>query len=314
MKNNTRKKPIVFVPGLFGSMSNIIIPSTGDWNFGISAFVYEPFIMMLENMGYERNKNLFISFYDWRQRIQTAAQNYLLKTINLAKHITGSHKVNLICHSMGGLVARSYVQSEEYHTDVDQLILLCTSNAGSPPNYSYWTGGTLPVCMSSKINIVHLYMEQYINYLSILYKMNKVEAIQTHFQGLKDIIPCKYYGNYLFIKTGSSLKFLPYSKMHTQNQFLDELNQNRGIIQKRNIQTILIAGDTEETIQYLQVVPSRSKIKWADGKVVGDILTKLGDGNVVTNSVFLLEGDKYIVQGAHNEVLYKSIPILQKIL
>ncbi len=95
MKNNTRKKPIVFVPGLFGSMSNIIIPSTGDWNFGISAFVYEPFIMMLENMGYERNKNLFISFYDWRQRIQTAAQNYLLKTINLAKHITGSHKVNL---------------------------------------------------------------------------------------------------------------------------------------------------------------------------------------------------------------------------
>lgn len=43
-------------------MSNIIIPSTGDWNFGISAFVYEPFIMMLENMGYERNKNLLSLF------------------------------------------------------------------------------------------------------------------------------------------------------------------------------------------------------------------------------------------------------------
>ena len=57
-----RKTPIVFIPGLFGSMSNIIIPGTGNWSFGLSAFVYEPFIMMLESMGYERNKDLFICF------------------------------------------------------------------------------------------------------------------------------------------------------------------------------------------------------------------------------------------------------------
>ena len=56
------KTPIVFIPGLFGSMSNIIIPGTGNWSFGLSAFVYEPFIMMLESMGYERNKDLFICF------------------------------------------------------------------------------------------------------------------------------------------------------------------------------------------------------------------------------------------------------------
>ena len=56
-----RKTPIVFVPGLFGSMNNIIIPGTGDWSFGLSAFVYEPFILMLESMGYERNKTyLFV--------------------------------------------------------------------------------------------------------------------------------------------------------------------------------------------------------------------------------------------------------------
>lgn len=55
------KTPIVFVPGLFGSMNNIIIPGTGDWSFGLSAFVYEPFILMLESMGYERNKTyLFV--------------------------------------------------------------------------------------------------------------------------------------------------------------------------------------------------------------------------------------------------------------
>lgn len=100
----------------------------------------------------------------------------------------------------------------------------------------------------------------------------------------------------------------------TQNHFLDELSENRNVIQKRNIHTTLISGDGEETIKFSQVVPSHSKEKWIDGKVVGDITTKFGDGNVITNSVFLLDGDKYIVQGAHNAVLYKCIPILQRIL
>lgn len=109
-----RKTPIVFIPGLFGSMSNIIIPGTGNWSFGLSAFVYEPFIMMLESMGYERNKDLFICFYDWRQRIVFSTQKYLLQTIAYAKKITGCDKLNLICHSMGGLLGRSYVQSDEY--------------------------------------------------------------------------------------------------------------------------------------------------------------------------------------------------------
>ncbi len=86
------------------------------------------------------------------------------------------------------------------------------------------------------------------------------------------------------------------------------------MIQKRNIETTLIAGDGEETIQYLQVVPSYSSLKWTDGKVVGDMLTKHGDGNAILHSVFLLEGNKCVVHASHNEVLYKSIPILQKIL
>lgn len=74
MKSLNVKTPIVFIPGLFGSMNNSIIPGTGDWNFGTSSFVYEPFVIMLENIGYERNKNLFIAFYDWRQKIKESAE------------------------------------------------------------------------------------------------------------------------------------------------------------------------------------------------------------------------------------------------
>ena len=46
--------------------------------------------------------------------------------------------------------------------------------------------------------------------------MNTVEAIHLYFPGLQDVIPCKDYGNYLFIKSGSSITFIPYSKMKTK--------------------------------------------------------------------------------------------------
>lgn len=70
-------------------------------------------------------------------------KNIYYKRLLMLKKITGCDKLNLICHSMGGLLGRSYVQSDEYKNDVNQLIILCTPNAGSPPNYSYWTGGSL---------------------------------------------------------------------------------------------------------------------------------------------------------------------------
>jgi triacylglycerol esterase/lipase EstA (alpha/beta hydrolase family) len=95
------KTPIVLVPGLFGSMSDKIIPGTGNWSFGLAGMVYEPFVLMLEAMGYRRNHNLFICFYDWSQRIEHSAFQYLTKVIDLAKQHTGADQVNIICHSMG---------------------------------------------------------------------------------------------------------------------------------------------------------------------------------------------------------------------
>lgn len=77
--------PLVFIPGLFGSMSQVIIPGTGGWSFGIAGVCYEPFILELERMGYERNRNLFIAFYDWRQPISYAATTYLVPVIREAK-------------------------------------------------------------------------------------------------------------------------------------------------------------------------------------------------------------------------------------
>jgi pimeloyl-ACP methyl ester carboxylesterase len=40
-------------------------------------------------------------------------------------------RFDFVCHSMGGLIARDYVESDQYANDVDHLILVGTPNSGS---------------------------------------------------------------------------------------------------------------------------------------------------------------------------------------
>ncbi|WP_207706878.1 esterase/lipase family protein [Alkaliphilus pronyensis] len=305
--------PIIFVPGLFGSMSNEIIPGTGDWSFGIAKVAYGQFIEMLELMGFKLNKDLFISFYDWRKNCSDSARNYLYKTIQRVKAKTHSKKVNIICHSMGGLVTRAYVQSNYYNDDVNKMIVMATPNTGSPPNFSYWTGGKLPSDTGKEFDMVRAYMTGYLAILSEIFRNDPIEGIHEEFPGLNDIIPSKQYGDYLFTKEGVDItQYKLQCHMSTQNTFLNELNENINIIKQRNIDVTVIAGIGEETVEALQIIPSLSNEKWVDGKVIDLKKTINGDGNATLRSVFFLDGDKYTVNGTHIEMLYKSEPILIK--
>lgn len=100
------------------------------------------------------------------------------------------------------------------------------------------------------------------------------------------------------------MKFVPYSMMEVKNIFLDVLNEHSAIIRSRNIQTTLIAGIGQTTIQYLRV--------WPDGTMVGTVNSEAGDGNVMVSSAFCIEGEKYLVRGSHIGLLYISGPILRR--
>lgn len=315
MSQNTQERgeyPIVFVPGLFGSMSDTIIPGTGDWHFGVAGIVYEPFIRLLEKeLGLIEGKNLFIAYYDWRKPIKHSAKHYLYDTIQNAKKISKQQKVNIICHSMGGLVSRAYAESSYYQNDIEKMIIMCTPSAGSAPNFSYWTGGSLPINSGEKLNLVRLYMTAYLWLLSKIYPTDEITAIHTHFKGLHDIVPSRSYGEYLLSKhDNTGFSFLPYDSMNTKNHFLDDLNVKQEKTLTRKIDLTLIAGVGEETIKYFEVETSSSKNAWVDGKVINAITTEAGDGNATLDSVFAIEGDKHVVKGSHNEVLFKSLPII----
>ncbi len=295
-------------------MSDVIIPGTGDWHFGVAGIVYKPFITLLEKeLGLIEGTNLFISYYDWRKPIRHSAKHYLYETIQKAKEVSKQKKVNIICHSMGGLVSRTYAQSFYYKNDIDQIIMMCTPNAGSPPNLSYWTGGSLPITSGEKFNLVRLYMEAYLWLLPKIHHTNELTAIHHYFKGLHDIVPSHSFGSYLLCKQSSNgYTPIPYDSMKTQNNILDNLNSKPKKLKKRKIAVTLIAGIGEETIEYFEVVPSSSKKDWIDGKVINALKTEAGDGNAVLKSVFAIDGEKHVVKGTHNEVLFKSFGIISE--
>jgi len=91
----------------------------------------------LEDDGFE----VYISNYAHRPtfgNIQTYAKA-LSEEIEDIKSATGARRVDIVAHSMGGLVARTYIESEDfapnsnlYNDDVGKLAMLGTPNHGTP--------------------------------------------------------------------------------------------------------------------------------------------------------------------------------------
>ena len=77
------------------------------------------------------------SFGDPLEKTNTIAQNAAILSdyINGVKKITGAQKVDLLAHSMGGMIARYYLDRVMQERDVAQLIMLGTPHVGTDCAY-----------------------------------------------------------------------------------------------------------------------------------------------------------------------------------
>lgn len=127
--------PVIVVPGLLGSAEQ-----KGVWVIDPILHTYDDLVSTLDQNGYTPDVDLFTFAYDWRNsNVTTAGQ--LKQKIDAVKGICGCERVDLVAHSMGGLVARQYMQSAGYEGDVDQVIFLGTPHRGAPKAYAMWEGG-----------------------------------------------------------------------------------------------------------------------------------------------------------------------------
>jgi hypothetical protein len=149
--------PVLLVPGIMGSYSKIksyfwpyprLSPEPPLWDSGELALL-DPFLVVgwekltkaLQKEGYVKGCTLFTVPYDWSLSVPVIRDKYLIPWIKKAKQASGSNTVDIIAHSMGGLVTRSYIQSDLYENDVRKFAMLGTPNKGSDSVYYIWEGG-----------------------------------------------------------------------------------------------------------------------------------------------------------------------------
>ena len=148
------KVPILLIPGIMGSSRSDghdiyprLLEESPSWDTG-KLQIHNPFDKLgwnklrngLISMGYKEGCTLHDVSYDWSLPIVQIRDRYLIPWVNHIKKISNADKVDIIAHSMGGLVTRSYVQSNLYADDVRKFTMVGTPNKGADMSYYMWEG------------------------------------------------------------------------------------------------------------------------------------------------------------------------------
>lgn len=108
------KDPVIVVPGF----------TTGP----IVSVGYYPLVERLRSQGYDVT---LLVYPDYGLGDINANAQRLANTVNSVRSRTGAAKVDLVAHSMGGLVSRSYIKNLGGSGRVDSLVMMGTPNYGT---------------------------------------------------------------------------------------------------------------------------------------------------------------------------------------
>jgi len=313
--------PVLVIPGIMGSFSSCLFvdpasgkacPAQQEFTLGggldsidltpqwvldpisippIKTPTYDSLVEALQNAGLQ----VFPAPYDWRQENQVTAATTLAGIIQSAKQQTGSDTVDIVAHSMGGLVVRSYIEQLN-KSDVRKFIMLGTPNRGSAEAYYEWEGGDFSVSgFETEIIFIYPLVED----MKIGYgcqNMPDYQFIEQKIPAARQLLPID---TYVFRKNSLTGKYkpVPVTSMHWQNNLIPALNYNI-LISNLALSNIMIFAGTDsnldDTIENIRVAPKVfGAQEWADGKPVSAIYGS-GDGTVLLASVRL--GDITVTQ------------------
>src|SRR3989344_1077122 len=250
--------PVIVIPGIMGSAYK-----NGELVIDPILHTYDDLIATLDQNGYGLGVDLFTFPYEWRDPNSINA-NLLKDKITEVKNICNCDKVDLVAHSMGGLVAREYIQSGQYQDDVDQVIFLGTPHKGSPKAYLQWEAGEFPAG-----RILDLVTKTFF----------QTEALENGYTSLFDYIhnrPVSSVQELLpifdYLKDKDTGTIRTYSTNYPINIFLEALNLNSKIqsFLTSGVKITNIVGNagSASTINTIRVGSSSSPL-WAHGKPDG---------------------------------------------
>jgi pimeloyl-ACP methyl ester carboxylesterase len=253
-------------------------PTLNGWNFPPFVDYGKTLLQTFTQAGYRRNRDLFVAFYDWRKPVEESARNYLVPWIDRAKKAAGADKVILIGHSMGGLVARSYIQSSAYRNDVDRLITLGTPHRGSAEAYTAWAGAE-PHADETLRTIFAVYLWYLRHAHPLQTELDPVKTIHTQVPGVRDLLPIDDY-----LLAGNPPQLKPVTSMVSRNLWGEMVNQPASVATlTKRVPVTTITGVGFNTLSTILVgpPPTDHPLRYADGVPLTRQYDSQGDGTVL---------------------------------
>lgn len=309
--DSTPLQPVILLPGLGGSWNheNMILgieKPQSEWYMTPGIKIYDGLIETFKNSGYKTNgkdQNLFVFNYNWTKPVILIAEdlkNYIQNVVAPSEGV----KVDLVGHSLGGLIAKTYVQNNQ-NNHVDQLLTLGSPFGGIPSIYYLWEGGDLDKSFTpwQRIGIgllLHLRKSGF---------STTMEAIRSVTPILKDLLP-----TFNYLKDSSQEK--PLNQMLQKNDWLIALNNsssNYHFPLSNNFAGLI----SNSTIRWINVSrPSwldRFLGLWVDGKPQNDEYDS-GDKTVLAESAILNEANIVNLENIDHQELVTSNESQQKIM
>lgn len=298
----------------------------------LTPFGYANIDHFFQSMGYIRGEKFFVFTYDWRKDIsETAAGLDLL--VETAKQKSGQYQVNIVAHSLGGLLARQYISDPTQSLKVNKLVELGVPHLGAVTGLKtllygtplgknvlgiFYVGISSPEVKDISSNFLSMYQllptKAYFNFYD-----NSAPDIPYPFNDERNIDGDKIGGPLSYDKTKLLLGNLNYNTRliglaeQFHNLFDANLNQNSGV----KIYNIVgsgqpTLGQIKET--WLLTWPVKAINKTDEIFINGDGTVPLYSASLKSNLLDLSQGTQlYFVEQLHEDLVDKDGAAMQKV-
>lgn len=211
------KTPVVLIPGFMASWNKQAIlhneaRTPAGWTMSPFVREYDGIINTFKNLGYNQDQDFFIYNYDWRKKLDEDADDIKAYLQQKIWNTNPQKKVNIIGHSLGGLVGRIFAQKYNQN-NISSLITVGSPHRGTANVYKAVEGGEI-----DKSNGWLWLAEKLILTLNKQSFETDKETINQKLPVLRDILP-----TYDFLKKPNN-EFLTINNMQIKNDNLINYN------------------------------------------------------------------------------------------
>jgi len=296
--------PVVVLPGLGGSWNTTALVTGGaggTWKKVPFVKVYDNLkSTFIDNADYTEGGDYFEFYYDWRKPLDELAdelKDYLETTVLDGK--PPETKVNLIGHSMGGMVARAYGQKYLGEDKINNLVTIGSPHEGAIKAWQGWAGAETGNRWSWQWIVLQLYL-----HINKVKYASPVEAVHGLTPGLKDLTPI-----FDFAKDQNNEE-IDVTTMDSFNAYLAELKVNLTEDLRNLLNTIAGHDPNEDTVEWVKLdersLADQILGKWPDGKPVAYEYTSEGDLTVLDKSALIDGADQTVVDNNHTKLVQTS--------